>query len=133
MTWNGQNRTETGAALRPLGAVIGMEAYDAALAEPMPERERRRFARALRHRRLICLRRQPMSANALRTFADSLDAGEISGVLAAPANAGDRQSVAFIDQQLLGRAGALRPEFIYRHIWRPGDVLVWTKRLTLAA
>jgi alpha-ketoglutarate-dependent taurine dioxygenase len=133
MRWNGQNRTETGAALRPLGAVVGVEAYDAVLGHPMPERECRRFARALRHRHLICLRRQDTSASRIKAFAESLDAGEIGGVLAAPSNTSERQSIAFIDQQLLSRAQTMRPEFIYRHQWRAGDVLVWTARLKLAA
>ncbi|MBT6312269.1 MAG: hypothetical protein HOJ21_03595 [Alphaproteobacteria bacterium] len=133
MLWNGQNRTETGASLKPLGAVIGIEAYDAALTAPMPERERRRFARALRHRHLICLRRQDHSAATLKAFVQILSPETISGVLAAPANVGDQQSIAFIDQQLQDRARTMRPEFIYRHKWRAGDVLIWTNRLKMAA
>ncbi len=133
MLWNGQNRTETGASLKPLSAVIGIEAYDAALTSPMPERERRRFARALRHRHLICLRRQAHSAAILRAFTASLSDETFGGVLAAPANLSEQQRIAFIDQHLLDRARTMRPEFIYRHAWRAGDVLVWTNRLKMAA
>jgi alpha-ketoglutarate-dependent taurine dioxygenase len=133
MLWNGQNRTVTGASLKPLGAVIGIEVYDAVLTSPMPERERRRFARALRHRHLICLRWQDHSAAALRAFVESLGTETIGGVLASPANLGVPQSIAFVDQHLLDRARTMRPEFIYRHKWRTGDVLAWTNRLKMAA
>jgi alpha-ketoglutarate-dependent taurine dioxygenase len=133
MLWNGQNRTETGASLKPLGAVIGIEAYGAVLTSPMPEREGRRFARALRHRHLICLRRQDQPAAVLKAFAESLSDETIGGVLAAPANLNQQQSIAFIDQHLLDRARTIRPEFIYRHAWRIGDVLIWTHRLKLTA
>lgn len=132
MLWNGENRTATGASLRPLGAVIGVEVYDAVLTAPMAERERRRFSRALRHRHLICLRRQDQSSASLKAFAESLSDGTIGDVLAAPANLSERQTIAFIDQHLLDRARTIRPEFIYRHAWRAGDVLIWTHRLKLA-
>lgn len=39
MRWNGQNRTETGASFRPLGAIIGAEAYGADFSNPVPDRE----------------------------------------------------------------------------------------------
>ena len=151
MLWNGENRTAAEASLRPLGAVIGAEVYDAVLTAPMAERERRRFSRALRHRHLICLRRQDQASASLKAFAESLSDGTIGGALAAPANLGqfpinldqmdrkellaikkverraapfqahgalgDQQSIAFIDQHLLDRAG---------------DVLIWTHRLKLA-
>jgi alpha-ketoglutarate-dependent taurine dioxygenase len=133
MPWNGQNRTETGASLKPLGAVIGIEAHDSTLPAPMPERARGRFARALRHRHLICLRRQDHSAAILKAFTASLSDETIGGALAAPANLSEQQSIAFIDQHLLDRARTMRPEFIHRHAWRAGDVLIWSNRLKMAA
>lgn len=35
--------------------------------------------------------------------------------------------------QLLARLteGATRPEFIYRHVWKPGDVILWDNRATM--
>lgn len=133
MRWSGQNRTETGASLRPLGAIIGAEAYGADLTGTLPDREHRRFARILKHRHLLCLRRMNVTPGTILQFAHELDAGPISSVLKAPANIDERQNIAFIDQDLLNRAGVIRPEFIYRHEWRKGDVLIWTNRLRLTS
>ena len=99
----------------------------------MPERERRRFARAPRHRHLIYLRRQDQSAATLKALTEALSAETIGGVLAVLENLSERQSIAFIDQHLLDRAQTMRPGFIYRHTWCAGDVLIWTHRLILAA
>ena len=86
MLWNGENLAATGASFRPLGAVIGVEIYDAMLTDPMAERERRLLSRALRHRHLVCLRQRYQASTSLKAFAESLSDGSIGGVLAAPAN-----------------------------------------------
>lgn len=72
-------------------------------------------------------------SSVIERYASNLNAAPLRGALKAPANLDDMQTIAFIDQDLHRRAGVLRPEFIYRHRWRQGDVLIWTRRLTLTA
>lgn len=133
MHWNGQNRTETGASLRPLGTTIGMEAYGVDPALGISEREGRRLARALRHRHVLCLRRQIVSSAEMHRYLEPLNMDFPVSVLAAPANLTTNTEIAFIDQDLSTRTGGPRPEFIYRHNWRAGDMLLWTSRLALIA
>ncbi len=131
MTWNGQNRTVTGAGLQPLSRIVGMAVYGFDGAVRPGEREARRLRRALKHRRLICLRRQPASVDGTRRLAADLCGAELGGVLAAPANLRLGDGIGFADRDLQSRLGDVRPEFAYRHRWQAGDVLIWTRRLAL--
>ena len=131
MDWNGSNRTHVGAGYAPLGRIIGMAAYGFDIEAAIDGREARRLIRSLKHRRLVCFRRQKATLAAAKVFARQLNSVEIGGVLLAPANLDDRAEVSFVDSALHRRLGGARPEFTYRHDWRAGDVLVWTKRLAM--
>ena len=131
MSWNGENRTTTGAGLQPLGRIVGMAVYGLDARLPPGEREARRLRRALKHRRLLCLRRQTLTLAGARQFAAALECGADASVLAAPANGEAGDSVSFVDRDLAARLGEARPEFAYRHRWQSGDVLIWTRRLAL--
>jgi len=136
MPWRGGNRTQTGAGISPLSRSIGAALWGFDARGPRPERETRRLIRTLRHRRVACIRRAGVSraeAEELAASLSELDPNlKIGGVLLAPANLAERAEVVFVDRGLLTDVGAARPEFAYRHVWRAGDVLIWSDRLVLS-
>lgn len=131
MAWDGRNRTQVGAGFSPLGRTIGMAVYGLDLFTPPPPKETRRLRRALKHRRLLCFRKQRIGPDVARRFVLELGVAGVGGSLAAPANGVDGDGVSFVDRDLLARMGDAMPDFTYRHFWQEGDVLVWSRRLAL--